>query len=242
MQVKPSYICVVMLAIGLLLPYSVEARGTFTVSLDDNYLNQYTYAVPILEAKGVKATFYIVTNRIGSPGYMTLAQIQSLRDRGFDVAPHTKNHVDLSVMTSARDRVDEIFGSRYALELQLFKTYTFAPPFGAYSAAVLEDIKRAGFLAARGTDKDLNYRTTNPFRLNSHSWKSTTTFAEIQSMLDQAFTQDAWYGGHIHQIGGSGTYNINPPLLDQTISYAQSRGIQVVTIKTAACNFFYNGC
>ena len=46
----------------------------------------------LLEARGWRGHFYIVTARIGEPGFLTREQIRSLHDRGHHVGSHSHTH------------------------------------------------------------------------------------------------------------------------------------------------------
>lgn len=53
-------------------------RKIVVVTFDDGYESDYTYALPILEKYGAKATFFVFGGAIGKKEYMTKEQVKLL--------------------------------------------------------------------------------------------------------------------------------------------------------------------
>ncbi len=84
------------------------------INFDDSHESDYTYAKPILDKYGFKATFFEVCNWIEA-GYhdkdisVTWEQIAALRQDGMDIEAHTMNHPNLNDLSSHADLDYEIF-------------------------------------------------------------------------------------------------------------------------------------
>lgn len=61
------------------------------ISFDDGH-NSCMEIADLLDARGLKGTFYIYTDGIGESGNLTLAQVKDLHARGHDIAVHSKTH------------------------------------------------------------------------------------------------------------------------------------------------------
>jgi peptidoglycan/xylan/chitin deacetylase (PgdA/CDA1 family) len=65
------------------------------ITFDDGFANQYRYALPVLEADGLTATFFPCSGLIGVKNgeeeYMSAAALRSLTEMGFAVQDHTYN-------------------------------------------------------------------------------------------------------------------------------------------------------
>ena len=63
----------------------------------DGLKSQFTYAKPILDKYGFKATFDVICNNVGKKdGYMNWAEIKTLHDGGNDIGSHSMSHVRLT--------------------------------------------------------------------------------------------------------------------------------------------------
>lgn len=116
------------------------------ISFDDGYDDLYTVAYPILQKYRLQGEAYIITGKVGSPGYVTWDMLrQMLRDGGMTIGAHTIHHPDLRTL-SKEQQFNEIEGSRVALQTQLgIPVDDFCYPAGAYTAQTVELVKQAGF-------------------------------------------------------------------------------------------------
>jgi len=124
------------------------------LTFDDGYADAYTDALPVLKRHGLIATFYIVTNFIGQPGYMTWEQVAELRDAGMEIVAHTVSHPDLTTLDWETASF-EIAQSKTDLEQHLkINVTSFCYPTGLYNAGIEEQVRAAGYLNATTTRWD----------------------------------------------------------------------------------------
>jgi peptidoglycan/xylan/chitin deacetylase (PgdA/CDA1 family) len=83
---------------GCSLSAAVAAPGQRLVAItfDDGSVSQFACALPALVARGMTATFFVTTDWIGTPGYMSWDQLRQMVDRGMSVQSHTRSHPFLS--------------------------------------------------------------------------------------------------------------------------------------------------
>lgn len=117
------------------------------ITFDDGHESNLTIAVPILKRYNFRASFFITTDRIGTPGYMDPAQLRELKKAGMSVQSHAKTHLFLNEL-SEDALAHELVESKKVLEGILKTDVRFLSfPGGRYNRAVLEHAKQAGYLA-----------------------------------------------------------------------------------------------
>lgn len=116
------------------------------VTFDDGLLDNYTQAFPILQEYGLKAYFFIMPLKVGTPGYMHWEQIKALKNAGMVIGSHGMTHRILTELNS-EELDDEIKASKKMLEENLGKTVDyFSIPRGFYNQEVIARAKAAGYL------------------------------------------------------------------------------------------------
>ena len=136
------------------------------LSFDDGYEDNWRVVFPMLQERGMKAVFYVVTNDIGQPGYMTWDNLFDLEHSGMEIGSHTANHIPLTTLTPTEQR-DELRLSKLLLEWRGMKTiYSFSYPNGAYDDTVVAMLAEENYLTAVTGEAGLNTVETNPYRLH----------------------------------------------------------------------------
>jgi peptidoglycan/xylan/chitin deacetylase (PgdA/CDA1 family) len=120
------------------LPLPAETptnRKYVIINFDDSHESDYTYAKPILDKYGFKATFFEVCNWIEAGSHdkdisVTWEQIAALQQDGMDIEAHTMNHPNLNHLSSQSDLDYEIGQSKQCLENHGINSNIFAYPNG----------------------------------------------------------------------------------------------------------------
>jgi peptidoglycan/xylan/chitin deacetylase (PgdA/CDA1 family) len=122
------------------------------LTFDDGYADFYDQAYPLLLRHGAKATIYIISGRVGTPGYMGWPELRGLAASPLiTIGAHTRTHVDFTEVSAERVRA-EIAGSKRDIEAQLSITVRhFCYPAGHYTKAALEQVYASGFDTATVT-------------------------------------------------------------------------------------------
>jgi peptidoglycan/xylan/chitin deacetylase (PgdA/CDA1 family) len=205
-----------------------------SVTFDDSWLSQYTNAVPILNAAGLKGTFYLTTEPVqgGWSGFMTPAQVQTIAQQGHEIAGHTVTHPSLITLSSLQI-MSEVGNSKTYLQNLTGKTVTsFAYPYGEFNSTAKSLVQQASYTSARGVDEEaLNVATSDKYNLYSSCIESNATFAQVKAQIDKAKAQKQWYILCIHEVKASpGQYDTSTALFQQIVSYIKTSGIKVVTV------------
>src|SRR5438477_10598900 len=133
---------------ALPLAFSFEARADVpfaqpmvSITLDDGFQSQYDLARPALNARGLKVTYFLISQPIqqGWSGYLALSEARTLAAEGNEIGDHTVTHPHLPGLSPAQ--VDqELTGSKSWLQsnLGLSGITSFASPYGEYDSSVLD--------------------------------------------------------------------------------------------------------
>lgn len=131
MKVKALLATMAMTLGALTCGWAGEAPKPLRVALtfDDSLKDHLLIAAPLLEERGWRGTFNILTDKIGeSDTYMTWEDVRELVRRGHEVTTHTKSHPHLVAMLKA-GKADEV-RREIAESRDLIKERTgFAPRF-----------------------------------------------------------------------------------------------------------------
>ena len=119
------------------------------LSFDDGYHGDFGAAMPILHRRGWPGVLNLLVANLHRHGWGLKAwMVRRLIGHGWEVDSHTLTHPDLATVTAAR-LWHEVHGSRVALR-RLFRVPArfFCYPSGAFDAAVIHAVRRAGYLGA----------------------------------------------------------------------------------------------
>ena len=93
-------------------------KNPLLITFDDGYTNNYTHALPITVAEGVRATVFMVSGKIGTGNRLTVDELKEMHKNGWAIGSHTVNHENLVPM-SEQEIEFELKNSRETLEQQL---------------------------------------------------------------------------------------------------------------------------
>jgi len=132
-------------------------RNTVVLQFDDGYEDNYKYAFPILKKYGFPAMVFLISDKIGTPDFLTWDEMREMEKNNFLAGAHTRHHVYLPKASEAQAQ-DEIAGSKKVIEDHLGHVINyFCYPSGGFTEDIKDLVKEAGYKAAvttnRGKDK-----------------------------------------------------------------------------------------
>jgi len=132
-----------------------QPEKTVAITADDGFYNFYKYAYPILKKYNLKATIFVVANKIGKPGRLGWKELKEMSDSGLiTVGSHTRSHPWMPTVSVNEKRLyQEIVVSKKILEKGLGKKVEFlCYPNGGFNDAVETAVKEAGYAGAFTTN------------------------------------------------------------------------------------------
>jgi peptidoglycan/xylan/chitin deacetylase (PgdA/CDA1 family) len=139
---------------------------TVAITLDDGFYNSYEYAYPVLKEYGFPATIFMITDKIGKPGWLGWKELKEMSDSGLvTIGSHTVMHRWLPTLGS-KDLARELKDSKRILEEGLSrKVNTLCYPLGAHDDRVKRAAKEAGYLCAVCTNSGKNSSWRDPYAI-----------------------------------------------------------------------------
>jgi len=132
------------------------------ISMDDGYYSNYEYIYPILKKYNVKASVFIVTDKVGKEidgkRYLGWEQCIEMQDSGLiEICSHSKRHVFYDKLPGRVIR-DDVVESYKVIEQNLGSKNLkiFAYPYGAYTKETVWILKMNG-IDVQVYDIGMNY-------------------------------------------------------------------------------------
>jgi len=156
----------------------------YLLSFDDGTQDHYTIVFALLRELDRRAIFFVPTDKLNQPGYLTTAQLREMAAAGQTIGMHSHEHKRLDTLTDAVMR-DQMRKSRDAIaDLTGIAPWIFAPVGGFINPHVREVAQGFGVRAIRTMRWGYN-ETVEPLALETIPLNRYTTSVEIQEILQQ---------------------------------------------------------
>lgn len=155
------------------------------LTFDDGYRDVFGQAMPVLRRFKMRATAYVITDRINGPdpSFLTWGRIRSLERNGFEIGSHSVSHADLTALDAASAR-RQLVVSKRTLERHLgHPDPWFAYPYGKHNAAVVALARQAGYLLAMTTTPSARQHAATPLELDRYEVLDTTRVGGLARLL-----------------------------------------------------------
>ena len=201
-----------------------------SLTFDDTFADQQA-AIALLDERGMRATFYVDSGRIGSSQALSASQLLDLQASGHEIAGHTIDHANLSMIAPAEQR-RQVCDDRVTLMDMGFEVTSFAYPFGATDAMTPQIVAECGYNSAR----DIGGRSNpvpppDPYLIRTApSVKAETTADDLEGYVVAA-EPAGWVPIVFHHVcDGCSTIGIAPAVLADFLDRLEARGTQVLTV------------
>ena len=185
----PETLAQVMTALqsGTALP----ARSV-VLTFDDGHDDFATQVVPVLLREHFVATSFVVPGFLGSPTYMSPAQVRAVAADGMVIGAHTMHHVDLTKVSAAVARSEIRFSKALLEQLIGQPVLDFAYPYGSWNPSIAAMVAQAGFRDAAATRWGTMQCLSNRFQLHRSEVLGSSDLATFASLAGVPIPPVSW--------------------------------------------------
>jgi peptidoglycan/xylan/chitin deacetylase (PgdA/CDA1 family) len=214
---------------------AASTRGAVSITFDDGFQSQFDYAFPLLQTRGIKATFYVITAFINTPTFMTTAELQTLQSNGHEIGSHGDHHYDLPSVTEWQMR-QELQVSQKTLRSWGLSGNNFAYPDAArtaYTDSIVHEYYRS---ARSGHVGPFTIQLpTSLFVLPAQQgdYGNSNDLPNIKALVDDAYNSDGWVDIVFHNVvplGGASQNTISSTSFASFLDYIQTKGMAIITV------------
>ncbi len=206
-------------------------------TFDDVPDSAYVNGAAILEAHGLRGTFYVASGTCGKRDehwrVILPEQVAKLAAHGHEIGGHTFSHVNVQTL-SARGMAAEIAKSAERLRQICgnIPIENFAYPFGDLSLPRKLQLQRH-FVSCRGIYEGINIGTVDLGLLKVEPlYGQLADSGAVADLLDDVVHQNGWLIFYTHDVTESPSgIGCTPALLERAVRLAQTRGIVCVTVR-----------
>ena len=175
--------------------------GIVSISFDDGYDSDYNTARVLMQRHGIPAgTSYVIADKVGLPGRMSIDQLAEMRDvHGWDIAAHASTDLTTLDETALRGEFETIRSFLLGHGYRDGAAH-FALPMGRYNDLVLR-VARNYFDSLRTIDvAQETLAPGDPYRLRVFYCGGYTTERQVVRALAQCKEYRCWTHMVFHRI------------------------------------------
>jgi peptidoglycan/xylan/chitin deacetylase (PgdA/CDA1 family) len=131
----------------------VTGRDDIGITFDDGNASDVEHALPALHERGLTATFFVVSGRLGSPHFLDEDGVRALARAGMEIGCHGMRHRPWRGLD--RQALDEeLVDAKMVLERAVGRPIMRAAcPFGSYDRRVLRMLRGCGYEQVYTSDR-----------------------------------------------------------------------------------------
>lgn len=219
------------------MPLSLT-RGIISFSFDDFPASAWRRGGAVLEAHGVRGTYYVSMGLEGRPWHggagFSRDDVSALVASGHELGCHTFSHRPCWRLSDAELEEDldrNARDCRFALGEQPF--VTFAYPYGLASAAA-KRLVAARFAAVRHIRKGINAGTVDMAELRANEISADMPAQALNRLIDRCRERRGWLLLFTHDISETPSpWGCTPALFAELVERAVASGCSVLPIGAA---------
>ena len=111
---------------------------SYFLTFDDGNSSDAEIALPLLLEMNCSATFFLIADKINTPGYISSSQARELLAGGMALGSHSVTHQDMRMLSASQQR-EEFVASKMRIEDMIgLPVRYFSFPYGKFNPALLQ--------------------------------------------------------------------------------------------------------
>jgi peptidoglycan/xylan/chitin deacetylase (PgdA/CDA1 family) len=214
------------------------AGAIVSFTFDDAPASATSMGAPILEASGIRGTYYLCGALLGGPGDLTplldRGQAEALARAGHELACHTYAHTDVRSIDWPSLEVSLRKNAETLSEISGRPPRNFAYPFGGISFGKKLRLQ-SHFETCRGIYPGINVGRIDPGMLKAVPlYSSALDEDDVRRWIAQAVATSGWLVFFTHDVSERPTpYGVTPNLLRAAVAAAVEAGCACVPVAEA---------
>ena len=204
---------------------SYLVKALVTITDDDCHPLFLTRVKPVLEANNVKCSLCVPTSQVGLSGTMTLEQLLSLQEEGYEILSHGHNGILMNMSSTSEMENDLKMARQYFKENGLDDKDILIYNGGNYNTDIGREVKR---VARKYYKYAFNNFGTNAPYVDNFMIGRTDFNAKDLSTLKSEVDNAIKYRSYLVLMVHSWQDSFDADKLDQLIKYIQSKSIDIV--------------
>lgn len=128
------------------------------LTFDDGWEDFYINAFPLFKEFNMKASYYVITDLIGTPGYVKIDQLKEMKESGLiDIQSHTITHPRLATLNKEKIYQELSISKQYLKENLDIDSDVICYPYGSFNNTVLNLSKEIGYKYGLAMDGGVYY-------------------------------------------------------------------------------------
>jgi peptidoglycan/xylan/chitin deacetylase (PgdA/CDA1 family) len=218
-------------------------KAAVCVTLDDGCDGQFKYALPAMNAKNIRSTFFIISGNGYACSFNNWNLIKSAVNAGHEIGGHTVHHPHLTTLDSTHIEYELTVSDDSLLKILGKKPQIMAYPFGdggndSAKSKIVQRLTSKYYIGSRATGNNPTgfldyYAYTNPFYPNFYyqigcfGMDSTVTMTKFTSVLDHAISAGGWFIPMYHSIETGSIMTVSSAMFSRQMDSIKSRSPEV---------------
>lgn len=203
-------------------------KAAASLTFDDGLSSQLDIAVPELDQRGLKGTFFLIANRITRKD-----DWRKILKAGHEIGNHTLDHKHAGGL-NANDVESQVLGAQHVLQKEFgISVPSFAYPFSETTPELKAQVEKYQWLARRGGNKWVPNAQAQVDWWDVPSRKTQTElpFSTYQKWMDANIKTGGWAVWTVHSLDRSdGGYEpITKEMFSKILDYLRKKDIWVGT-------------